>query len=102
MAVKDCPQTVLAGLWLTPPGHTCLTELGRVRVSSLPSSGEWCLNPAIFPAWRMERTLTGGPEILAPGGPTSPVAPFVPGGPWRRQGTRVTGAGFEAGTAQQV
>lgn len=56
------------------------------------------LVPAGSPGWSAERVLTGGPETLAPGGPTGPVAPFTPGEPCGREGAKVAEAEFEAGS----
>ena len=54
------------------------------------------LVPAKSPVWSTEGALTGGPETLAPGGPTGPVAPFIPGDPCGREGTKFAGPEFEA------
>lgn len=85
--------------------HLPSPRLGWAMASLLPSPMLWgwagsalcplpgsnTLGPSNTPTWSTDRTLTGGPETLAPGGPTGPMAPFTPGDPCRREGTSVTG-----------
>ena len=68
----------------------------QARSAPCPLPGSNALSPSNIPVWSTEGALTGGPETLAPGGPTGPAAPFTPGDPCGREGTKVAGPEFEA------